>query len=126
MHRVLLDSGVNITFRWGALRRACWALQFLDTVFVILDFDSPLTVHLHSKVEQQRQRRAVFFSELEREAEGDARAMATAGTSDPARLAVDMMAHDTCHLQAILDEGEAMAIAGLHMGHCLLCCRTCF
>ena len=70
---------------------------------------------MYSKVEQHRERRAAFLSELGREAEGDARAMASAGTSDPARLAVDMLAHDTYHLQAILDEDEATAIAGLHI-----------
>ena len=68
--------------------------------------------YLFAKVERHRQRRAAFFSELERESEGDARAMAMEGTSDPARLAVNMMAHDTHRLQAILDGVEAIAIAG--------------
>lgn len=106
---ILLGSRVNTAFCLDALRRTCWALQRLATVFDIR------TIYLYAKVEQHRQRRAVFFSELEREAKGDARAMASAGTSDPVRLAVDMMAHDTYRLQAILDEGEAMAIAAFHI-----------
>lgn len=52
--------------------------------------------------------------------------MASAGTSDPARLAVDMMAHDKNHLQTILDKGEAGAIAALHIRHCLPWYRACF
>eukprot|EP00904_Undaria_pinnatifida_P001847 jgi/Undpi1/11663/HiC_scaffold_36.g13958.m1 len=74
--------------------------------------DSKAVEDFHiQKVERHRQRRAAFFSELERESEGDARAMAMEGTSDPARLAVNMMAHDTHRLQAILDGVEAIAIA---------------
>lgn len=41
--------------------------------------------------------------------------MASAGISDPAQLAVDMMTRETHRLQAILDEGEAIAITALHI-----------
>lgn len=58
------------------------------------------------KVEQHRQSRAAFFSKIDGQTDGDTRAVAHAGTSDPARLAVKMMDYDPQQLLALLGEGE--------------------
>lgn len=65
-----------------------------------------LSQHPRMKVEQHRQRRAAFFSKIDEQAEGDARAVLKMGTSDPAKLAVAMLDYDPKQLLSLLSEGE--------------------
>lgn len=58
------------------------------------------------KVEQHRQRRAAFFSNIDKQTAGDARAVLSVGTSDPAKLAVAMLDYDPKQLLALLGEGK--------------------
>lgn len=58
------------------------------------------------KVEQHRQRRAAFFSKIDEQTAGDARAVLNVGTSDPAKLAVAMMDYDPKQLLALLGAGK--------------------
>lgn len=58
------------------------------------------------KVEQHRQRRAAFFSKIDEQAAGDARAVLNVGTSDPAKLAVAMMDYAPKQLLALLGESK--------------------
>lgn len=53
-----------------------------------------------------RQRRDAFFSKIDGQTDGDTRAVANVGTSDPASLAIRMMDYDPLQLLALLREGE--------------------
>lgn len=78
-----------------------------------MSFVAPVP-QLHEKVEMHRQRRDAFFSKIDGQTDGDTRAVANAGTSDPARLAIRMMDYDPQQLLALLREGEVDLAVVLH------------
>lgn len=51
------------------------------------------------------------MSRVDREADGDSLAVAHAGTSDPARLAVDMMSRDDDELMVLVEQGKMVLLA---------------
>ena len=88
---------------------------------------SPRPNSLHCKVEQHRENRAVFFSRLDAQTEGDVRAVKKFGTSDPAQLAVTVLDYDAKQLLALLAEGKASPAFSLcfitsstNSDHCVL------